>query len=425
MLMQGSVPVFRDLRPGESGVDVRQLQEDLLALGFDPKETDGTFGPGTKAAVVAWYRSLGYEPAETSTDASTNLEAAEQRVRAASQAVDNAKAALKRAGKPVPPSTALSLDARVLDAQVALDSVTSAGTASVAHAAADRKAAAERLAALQQQVPSDPAAISRAASDLSAADSALSGAQTDAANKISSAKRGLEIAVAARTEGLSPPDLSDQELAVSSAEETLASEQASFDRLNRTTGPMVPSAEIVFVPTTPVVVDSLVATVGEKGTGDWIRLATSSLVVSTTLTRANRTLLPIGSKVVVDDEASATSFSGVLTAIADDASTSSTGETGYVATIAPDTPIAPSLSGQNFRVTITARQTNTKVLVVPLSAVFSRADGSEVVSKVVGTKQVDVRVVPGLSAGGYVAINPVQPQELTAGDQVVVAERAA
>lgn len=45
------------LQQGSSGPDVIALQTQLKALGFDPKGTDGNFGPGTKAAVIAFQKS--------------------------------------------------------------------------------------------------------------------------------------------------------------------------------------------------------------------------------------------------------------------------------------------------------------------------------------------------------------------------------
>jgi putative chitinase len=47
------------LQQGSSGPDVTALQTQLKALGFDPNGTDGNFGPGTKAAVIAFQQSKG------------------------------------------------------------------------------------------------------------------------------------------------------------------------------------------------------------------------------------------------------------------------------------------------------------------------------------------------------------------------------
>jgi peptidoglycan hydrolase-like protein with peptidoglycan-binding domain len=64
--VRGSLPVYRDLKPGAHGDDIRQLQGALRDLGH-PTGTDrpGVFGPGTKRAVAALYEAIGYEPVTT------------------------------------------------------------------------------------------------------------------------------------------------------------------------------------------------------------------------------------------------------------------------------------------------------------------------------------------------------------------------
>ncbi|MFH2073051.1 MAG: peptidoglycan-binding domain-containing protein, partial [Actinomycetota bacterium] len=42
------------LRPGDEGADVEALQEDLAALGYLTGDIDGKYGPGTRAAVIAF-----------------------------------------------------------------------------------------------------------------------------------------------------------------------------------------------------------------------------------------------------------------------------------------------------------------------------------------------------------------------------------
>jgi len=49
------------LKQGSSGADVKNLQQRLKDLGFDPNGVDGFFGPGTRAAVVAFQLSKGLQ----------------------------------------------------------------------------------------------------------------------------------------------------------------------------------------------------------------------------------------------------------------------------------------------------------------------------------------------------------------------------
>ncbi|MDQ4048687.1 MAG: peptidoglycan-binding protein [Actinomycetota bacterium] len=61
VLLYGSIPVYRDLSTASSpGPDVRQLEQNLVALGFGSGLTvDEQFTPATAAAVKRWQRSLG------------------------------------------------------------------------------------------------------------------------------------------------------------------------------------------------------------------------------------------------------------------------------------------------------------------------------------------------------------------------------
>src|SRR5438034_2244094 len=49
------------LKQGSSGPDVTNLQQKLKDLGFDPNGVDGNFGPGTRAAVIAFQQSKGLQ----------------------------------------------------------------------------------------------------------------------------------------------------------------------------------------------------------------------------------------------------------------------------------------------------------------------------------------------------------------------------
>lgn len=60
ILMDGSVPAWRALSAGVSdGVDVRELERGLTALGYDPGTVDESFTAATAAAVRAWQEDLG------------------------------------------------------------------------------------------------------------------------------------------------------------------------------------------------------------------------------------------------------------------------------------------------------------------------------------------------------------------------------
>ncbi len=63
ILMDGPVPAYRDLSDGVTdGPDVKELKQNLVALGFDPSHQitiNDTFDSATTTAVEAWQASLG------------------------------------------------------------------------------------------------------------------------------------------------------------------------------------------------------------------------------------------------------------------------------------------------------------------------------------------------------------------------------
>lgn len=61
-LLYGSRPAWRRLKTGDKGADVRQLEENLKALGYDPygaMTVDGYFGDATAAAVIRFHKARG------------------------------------------------------------------------------------------------------------------------------------------------------------------------------------------------------------------------------------------------------------------------------------------------------------------------------------------------------------------------------
>ena len=57
--LYGSVPMYRTLSAGLAGADVRQLEENLAALGYTGFSVDDSFTAATAVAVRAWQASLG------------------------------------------------------------------------------------------------------------------------------------------------------------------------------------------------------------------------------------------------------------------------------------------------------------------------------------------------------------------------------
>jgi peptidoglycan hydrolase-like protein with peptidoglycan-binding domain len=89
--LPGKLPVYRDLKPGSHGDDVRQLQAALRSLGHSTgSDTSGTYGPGTKRAVAALYAAIGYEAVPTQGAGADGdpVSAAEEQVKQAQRQLD-------------------------------------------------------------------------------------------------------------------------------------------------------------------------------------------------------------------------------------------------------------------------------------------------------------------------------------------------
>ncbi|QKV96518.1 peptidoglycan-binding protein [Streptomyces sp. NA02950] len=65
-LLYGQIPMFRDMKPGDRGSDVLQLERNLSQLGFGSGlYVDPRYDAATKAAVKSWQKSLNRTPTGT------------------------------------------------------------------------------------------------------------------------------------------------------------------------------------------------------------------------------------------------------------------------------------------------------------------------------------------------------------------------
>ena len=106
-VLQGDIPVYRDLFSGLTGEDVRQLEAALKRLRFDPGPVDRVFDEETTAAVAEWYSSAGYVSFTATGEQLANLRTLENELalavnekvaaeNALAQAADEAKQAAER-----------------------------------------------------------------------------------------------------------------------------------------------------------------------------------------------------------------------------------------------------------------------------------------------------------------------------------------
>ncbi|BCY06092.1 efflux RND transporter periplasmic adaptor subunit [Actinoplanes sp. L3-i22] len=65
LLLYGSLPAYRDLRSGDKGTDVKQLEQNLWALGYRGFTVDSEYTSSTAAAVEDWQDDLGLDETGT------------------------------------------------------------------------------------------------------------------------------------------------------------------------------------------------------------------------------------------------------------------------------------------------------------------------------------------------------------------------
>lgn len=201
--------------------------------------------------------------------------------------------------------------------------------------------------------------------------------------------------------------------------------------------------EVVFVPQLPVVVASDSLAVGQTVTSPSaapaggaassptatssptvLTLGTGGVSVTGQIAQADAAALRPGMPAQLDDAITGGSWKGTVAKVvaAGAASEASGGVPQATITITPDPspPVPQSEVGQNIRVTVTSARTSGRVLVVPISAVFSRPDGRSYVRVVTGSTDRTVPVSVGLDSSGNIEVTPLPGAKLSAGDSVVI-----
>jgi hypothetical protein len=436
-VLQGDVPVYRTLRPAMSGTDVAQLQSALTRLGFTP-DSDGVFGELTKTAVDAFYLKAGYVPVSSSLTATADVAAAIQNLSDAEAVVSAAQVALDKAGVGQPASVIAQAEASYNQAIRGRDSAVVRRDTDLTLARLELEAAVaarDRVVIDAEASPGD-VATARLAADQAAAN--VVAVDLSSGDAVDSARELVQIATLALNEARATGDLIEAQAELDTAVRQRDRTEVALDAVRAANGPTVAQGEIVFVPSMPARVLNAVTTLGAIGAsgpsagglGDsgasnsqkLVELAGGRLVVSTVVRPGDVGLVRVGMNVELLDETTATVYPATISDVADQGVTGADGQLGYPAVVAPADELPDGLTGANLRITITAASTETESLVVPLAAVSSAADGTTRVSTLDDPNgvPVDVAVTAGLSANGFVAIEPVKPGQLTAGDLVVV-----
>jgi peptidoglycan hydrolase-like protein with peptidoglycan-binding domain len=317
-VLHGTIPIYRDLRPGQSGKDIEQLQVALRSLGIKVSDRTGFFGESTKGAVTTFYQRIGFEVPTTGDNDAARLAVAKRSVVAAERALAEARQAL-------------------LDANEQKDS----------------------------------AAIRTA------------------------------------------------ERAFVYAEEDHEAVVAEYRELQRITGPLVPLAELAFLTSFPARVDKVTATVGAVLSGSLFTLSSGPLIIRAAVSPTDRRVLREGMPVTVVSENLGESATGQISTIGE-IEKDEADRSVHQVIILPDKSLDARFSAQDVRLQIETKSSGAEVLVVPLAAVSTGANGETTVVLVLAEGQEEVVPVSvGNSGDGWVEVRGLS-RELSPGDLVVI-----
>jgi multidrug efflux pump subunit AcrA (membrane-fusion protein) len=291
IVLQGDLPVYRDMVPGNQGEDVLLLENALARLQLEPGEVDGTYDSDTEAAVKRLYDARGFNPVGPTADEQAKID----------------------------------------------DLSRQENTARAAGNAADANKASEELG-----------------------------------------------------------------------------------KLLDSTGPSVPANELIFASVLPARVESVNIKRGSTVEGAIATLASSDSVVQTSIARADRNLVKVGSTAKIDITELGQTIEGKVLTIAPQTGTDGAGENRFAVTIQSDEIPQDSL-GLGVRITIPVKSTDGEVLAVPAAALTIDEDGDATVDVIddSGESSTAVKVETGLQAKGMVEVRPLDGT-FSEGDFVVV-----
>ena len=439
-VLQGKIPAYRDLTPGISGDDVRQLEQGLKRLGFDPGRVDGTYDKQTSAAVAKWYKAKGWEPFGPTREQLANLatlekdwgEASKSKLAAATPAsalpVDSARATAEQANS----TAAAELATKKADLQklrAASGKIPLAVEAERAKAEYANKAAAAEIAALIAEralIVLDPrqpeTARTAIHAKLEVAQAAASKTKLEGELAILAAERESQLAAervtlaegsvkTARLEGQKTVQTALDTRQVAALEARLAAGRTSrlgadLAQANRKIGVQIPVDEIVFIPELPVRVEEITAVIGAAAAGPVLSVTNNQLAIDSALPLETAPLIKPGMTVTINEQALGIKAKGVVEAVASTPGTR--GVDGYhVYFETRVTETSGKLEGVSLRLTIPIKSSKGAVTAVPISALSLAADGTSRVQ--VQNKGVleYIVVTPGLVADGYVEVTPV------------------
>jgi peptidoglycan hydrolase-like protein with peptidoglycan-binding domain len=419
ILLQGELPVYRDLRPGSKGDDVLQLELALKRLGY-LATADNVWGDATGAAIQSLYAALGYTANTISKSDQATLDAARDGVRLANQSLQDAIKALSESGG-ASGSTLLEAQGAVADTQGALSVAQSTRTATVGAANGALSVAHQDLAdAMSAGTPvAGTSAFIALQTAITDATNNLAVVTTEHDNAVSAAQRQLDIAQARLKEAQSPGDTTALLRARDDASRQVADAGKQLAELEKSLGTWIPAGELIFLKNLPVQVAAASVSRGGTVSGSFMTVSGADIAMTVGLPESDAKRLKVGDKIIIDEpKLLSAPFESTISEIPE------AGSSGRVQMKALLASFPPELLGANVRVIIPVESTSGEVLVVPAAALSAVANGDvrvEVEDPDQPGQTRFVTVVTGLAADGLVEVKPVDGT-LAKGDRVVVGQ---
>jgi peptidoglycan hydrolase-like protein with peptidoglycan-binding domain len=453
-VFQGQVPAYRDLVPGISGEDVRQLKQAMQRLGFDAGPVDAPNDQRTSAAMAEFYKKKGFEPFGPTRDQLAAVRTLEREWGDAQKARIAADAASAAAGLAVASARATAahgIRSAAMEAARSLQQSSGAqnGTggksliveterAKAQHAniaaAADVAAqiADQALIALDPRQPETARAaadakleMARAARERTKLEGELAVQATERDTKMTADKADLARAAetAARLEGEKSVRAAADGQKLAGIEAKMARDRAAqlaadLDAAREKLGIQIPVDEVIFIRALPVRVEEVTGQVGAAATGPVMTVTDNQLTVDSSLSLDMAPLVTPGMSVSINEQALGVKATGTVEMVASTPGTRGVDGFHVYLGVRVDTTTA-RLEGISVRLTIPIQTTKGAVTVVPVSALSLATDGSSRVQAEVGNALEYITVEPRLSAAGYVEVAAVGGK-LTAGQRVVV-----
>ncbi len=369
-ILQGDLPLWQEIGPGSTGVDVAMLRAALARAGIEAGDpASQTYDDALSSAIGQLYVRAGYESQPLTREQKANRESARTSLEGAQRGLESARSALAAAQNRKPSQVdVLQADSGVHQAQAAYNKVLSGNCG-------------------DKENPRDC---------------------TQA--EVVAAQDALNIAKATRAQLDQAPDTSAEQAAVSEAQRQVSDAQTAYDR---TQGNTVSPQTVLIVPEPQIRIDNVTATLGMAAQNSVLTWTRTVLYGHVSLTDAQRRMLSTGTKAILElpDGSTVEGVVGELT----DAKTDPNGQTTQPsARIDVTDQAALAKIGATSVKASFVQDTAEDTLVVPVTALMALAEGGYCVERPDGSL---VGVEVGLVADTRAQIFSDQ---LSEGDEVVV-----